>query len=210
MIVAAGLISCAASSMNGMDEHSMKRAKMDSESDLCALVTSGSIDKIGQAIDAGADVNAEDEDGDTPLICAAEEGHAEVCRLLIKSLLLQPVIRGRILSEAYKQVRLALLALKNTICPKNLYPRILCSNSALEKDLLWVLVDAQERGKKLGNFSSTIGARLLPLVQEEIDAAKSSMLEAHQRACNDETKELLNPETLDERRIEEILGIPKG
>lgn len=31
----------------------------------------------------GANVNAEDEDGNTPLICAARSGNAELCKLLV-------------------------------------------------------------------------------------------------------------------------------
>jgi ankyrin repeat protein len=67
--------------MHGMDVRDMKPAKID----LCALVQSGSLDKIRQAIDAGADVNAQTEFGFTPLILAAVNGHADVCMLLIEN-----------------------------------------------------------------------------------------------------------------------------
>ena len=43
----------------------------------------GNIEVVKQHLAAGTDVNEGDEDGDTPLIYALEEGHKEVARLLI-------------------------------------------------------------------------------------------------------------------------------
>jgi ankyrin repeat protein len=43
----------------------------------------GNIEAVKQHLDAGADVNAKDEDGSTPLHLAAREGHKEIVELLI-------------------------------------------------------------------------------------------------------------------------------
>jgi len=43
----------------------------------------GNIEAVKQHLAAGADVNAKDEDGWTPLHLAAEEGHKEIAELLI-------------------------------------------------------------------------------------------------------------------------------
>ena len=46
-------------------------------------VKTGNIEAVKQHLDAGADVNAEGDDGFTPLGAAAMEGHKEIAELLI-------------------------------------------------------------------------------------------------------------------------------
>ena len=53
------------------------------ESALRSAGLDGNIEAVKQHLAAGAEVNAKDEDGWTPLHLAAEEGHKEIAELLI-------------------------------------------------------------------------------------------------------------------------------
>jgi uncharacterized protein len=44
----------------------------------------GDIEVIEQLLETGVDVNTEDEDGQTPLRCAADAGHTDVTKMLIE------------------------------------------------------------------------------------------------------------------------------
>lgn len=49
-------------------------------------VSHGNLDMVQMLIEAGADINIQDEDGSTSLMCAAEHGHIDI----VKYLLAQP------------------------------------------------------------------------------------------------------------------------
>jgi ankyrin repeat protein len=49
-------------------------------------VSHGRLDMVRLLVEAGADMNIQDEDGSTALMCAAEHGHTEI----VKHLLNQP------------------------------------------------------------------------------------------------------------------------
>ena len=46
-------------------------------------VSHGRADMVKLLQDAGANVNLQDEDGSTALMCASEHGHTEIVRLLL-------------------------------------------------------------------------------------------------------------------------------
>ncbi|KAG8236832.1 hypothetical protein J437_LFUL017116 [Ladona fulva] len=46
-------------------------------------VSHGRLDMVQLLLEAGADVNIQDEDGSTALMCAAEHGHADIVRALL-------------------------------------------------------------------------------------------------------------------------------
>jgi len=46
-------------------------------------VSHGKIDLAQMLINAGADVNIQDEDGSTALMCASEHGHIDIVKLLL-------------------------------------------------------------------------------------------------------------------------------
>lgn len=43
----------------------------------------GRLDTVKLLIEAGADVNIQDEDGSTALMCAAEHGHGDIVKYLL-------------------------------------------------------------------------------------------------------------------------------
>lgn len=43
-------------------------------------VSHGRLDMVQMLLEAGADINIQDEDGSTALMCAAEHGHAELVK----------------------------------------------------------------------------------------------------------------------------------
>lgn len=49
-------------------------------------VSHGRIDTVKMLLEAGADINIQDEDGSTALMCAAEHGHIDI----VKHFLSQP------------------------------------------------------------------------------------------------------------------------
>jgi ankyrin repeat protein len=49
-------------------------------------VSHGNLDMVQMLIEAGADINIQDDDGSTSLMCAAEHGHIDI----VKYLLAQP------------------------------------------------------------------------------------------------------------------------
>ena len=46
-------------------------------------VSHGKLDLAEMLIDAGADVNVQDDDGSTALMCASEHGHIDIVKLLL-------------------------------------------------------------------------------------------------------------------------------
>lgn len=50
---------------------------------LMLAVSHGRLDTVRLLLEAGADVNIQDEDGSTALMCAAEHGHLDIIKLLL-------------------------------------------------------------------------------------------------------------------------------
>lgn len=46
-------------------------------------VSHGKLDLAQMLIDTGADVNIQDDDGSTALMCASEHGHIDIVKLLL-------------------------------------------------------------------------------------------------------------------------------
>ena len=46
-------------------------------------VSHGRQDMVKTLLEAGADINSQDEDGSTALMCASEHGHVEIVKLLL-------------------------------------------------------------------------------------------------------------------------------
>lgn len=59
------------------------RAKQHGQTALMLAVSHGRLDTVRLLLEAGADVNIQDEDGSTALMCAAEHGHLEIVKLLL-------------------------------------------------------------------------------------------------------------------------------
>ncbi|XP_044256922.1 KN motif and ankyrin repeat domain-containing protein 2-like [Tribolium madens] len=62
------------------------RAKQHGQTALMLAVSHGRLDMVKMLLEAGADINIQDEDGSTALMCAAEHGHDEI----VKHFLTQP------------------------------------------------------------------------------------------------------------------------
>ncbi|KAG5874049.1 hypothetical protein JTB14_034625 [Gonioctena quinquepunctata] len=62
------------------------RAKQHRQTALMLAVSHGRLDMVKLLLEAGADINIQDEDGSTALMCAAEHGHIEI----VKHFLWQP------------------------------------------------------------------------------------------------------------------------
>ncbi|KAJ8930043.1 hypothetical protein NQ314_017208 [Rhamnusium bicolor] len=54
------------------------RAKQHGQTALMLAVSHGRLDMVKMLLEAGADINIQDEDGSTALMCAAEHGHIEI------------------------------------------------------------------------------------------------------------------------------------
>lgn len=59
------------------------KAKQHGQTALMLAVSHGRMDMAGLLLEAGADVNIQDEDGSTALMCAAEHGHIEIVKLFL-------------------------------------------------------------------------------------------------------------------------------
>ena len=46
-------------------------------------VSHGKVDLAAMLLEAGADVNVQDDDGSTALMCASEHGHTDIVKLLL-------------------------------------------------------------------------------------------------------------------------------
>lgn len=62
------------------------RAKQHGQTALMLAVSHGRLDMVKMLLEAGADINIQDDDGSTALMCAAEHGHIEI----VKHFLSQP------------------------------------------------------------------------------------------------------------------------
>ncbi|MGL9779895.1 MAG: ankyrin repeat domain-containing protein, partial [Wolbachia sp.] len=71
-------------SNNILCRYVMSDSNTDINAELFNAVKNGEIDKVKSLISDGADVNATDQDGWTPLHLAAENGHKEVVEALLK------------------------------------------------------------------------------------------------------------------------------
>ncbi|CAH0562061.1 unnamed protein product [Brassicogethes aeneus] len=56
------------------------RAKQHGQTALMLAVSHGRLDMVSMLLEAGADINIQDEDGSTALMCAAEHGHIEIVK----------------------------------------------------------------------------------------------------------------------------------
>uniref|UniRef100_A0A0A9WCW6 KN motif and ankyrin repeat domain-containing protein 1 n=1 Tax=Lygus hesperus TaxID=30085 RepID=A0A0A9WCW6_LYGHE len=59
------------------------RAKQHGQTALMLAVSHGRIDTVELLLEAGADINIQDDDGSTALMCAAEHGYIEIVKLLL-------------------------------------------------------------------------------------------------------------------------------
>ncbi|KAF0290249.1 KN motif and ankyrin repeat domain-containing protein 1 [Amphibalanus amphitrite] len=59
------------------------RAKQHGQTALMLAVSHGRLDMVNLLLEAGADINIQDEDGSTSLMCASEHGHAAIVRVLL-------------------------------------------------------------------------------------------------------------------------------
>lgn len=59
------------------------RAKQHGQTALMLAVSHGRLDMVMMLIEAGADINIQDEDGSTALMCAVEHGHLDIVKYLL-------------------------------------------------------------------------------------------------------------------------------
>lgn len=61
----------------------------------------GRLDTVKLLLEAGAEINLQDEDGSTALMCASEHGHAEIVRYLLSIPECNPNITDNVSSPIY-------------------------------------------------------------------------------------------------------------
>lgn len=59
------------------------RAKKHSQTALMLATSHGNYEMVRMLLDAGGDVNIQDEDGSTALMCAAEHGHMDIVKIIL-------------------------------------------------------------------------------------------------------------------------------
>ncbi|XP_018334551.1 uncharacterized protein LOC108743474 isoform X2 [Agrilus planipennis] len=59
------------------------KAQQHGQTALMLAVSHGRLDMVNMLLDAGADINIQDEDGSTALMCAAEHGHVDIVKLFL-------------------------------------------------------------------------------------------------------------------------------
>lgn len=59
------------------------RAKKHNQTALMLAVSHGNYDMVHMLLEAGAEINIQDEDGSTALMCAAEHGRIDIIKLLL-------------------------------------------------------------------------------------------------------------------------------
>jgi ankyrin repeat protein len=142
----------------------------------------------------GAEANA--KNGTTPLNWAASYGHADVCKVLLRSMLLQELVSNEPQAFTERRLRLktTLLVLRiRLMLPYDLIRIILCGNSELKADLLAVLYYDYYKDRDLPPTYWEILKSQLP--NENLYAIKVAMAEAFAKCENDNLRSLLNPET---------------
>jgi hypothetical protein len=60
------------------------RAKQAGQTALMLAVSHGKLEIVRMLLEAGADVNVQDDDGSTALMCASEHGHVDIVKLLLQ------------------------------------------------------------------------------------------------------------------------------
>ena len=59
------------------------RATKNSQTALMLAVSHGNFEIVQMMVEAGADINIQDDDGSTALMCAAEQGHLDIIKFLL-------------------------------------------------------------------------------------------------------------------------------
>lgn len=59
------------------------RASKNSQTALMLAVSHGNFTMVQMLVEAGADINIQDDDGSTALMCAAEQGHLDIIKYLL-------------------------------------------------------------------------------------------------------------------------------
>lgn len=59
------------------------RAKKHNQTALMLAVSHGNLEMVKMLLEAGADINIQDDDGSTALMCAAEHGRIDIVKLLL-------------------------------------------------------------------------------------------------------------------------------
>ena len=59
-------------------------------------VSHGRLDMVKLLLEAGADINIQDEDGSTALMCASEHGHIDIVRYLLTQADIDPHVSDHV------------------------------------------------------------------------------------------------------------------
>lgn len=59
------------------------RARQHGQTALMLAVSHGRLDMVQMLVEAGADINIQDDDGSTALMCAAEHGHIDIVKYFL-------------------------------------------------------------------------------------------------------------------------------
>ena len=65
-------------------------------------VSHGKLDMVRMLLETGADINCQDEDGSTALMCASEHGHLEIVKQLLASPDCDPTLSDNVRTSASK------------------------------------------------------------------------------------------------------------
>ena len=176
----------------------------------CA-VENNHIDTCVALIRKGAPLHTRDDhEGHVPLAKAAKLGHTELCKVLLRNMLLEGIVDAEPINIRRNRLKTGLLVLNrlrnSRQILKDLIPTIMYRDPFLRRDLTVVLYSYYCEGPGMNILSAQARALVkknLRVSQETLEIIKTAMREAQPSSLTDELSSLLDADTL-ERNFDAI------